>query len=670
MPGASRLPQRATHPEAKAALHKLAAIGRTHHDLWIEDMLVAPPTAAQLSADQALADALSASSAGNTDQSLAASATAMHLYRVLGNQPGYLRAAVEHLYNLQRMGLNEDCLREINALHAEKQLSRYAWLTNYLELETSAAYSMLGDAPRARAAATEAAAAADAAALPISRLRAQSFIVDNDIWLKHYNSALNEAALALRSSEEVHGASMARFQLLSGLSFIAKELDLPRTRAGLAEAAANAALANINRKTAAYAMEELGLDDLQTGDLGGAERSFRTADSLLAGLGTGAAARRYAADWNTDRALLLARRHGPAAGVQMLAREELDYQQFDAVRPRLHFYTEYADLLRQSQNTQASLHEILFAVADAERSLGQIHTAAEGRSWPQETHKAYEVLVDDLSEDPANAALALRAWEWLQSAPYRGGQPPAPDSSIAALDRILPPLPATSRGHLTLVIAKVLDRYIAWSISGDPQAPVRQRVLSITPATAARRIDTFLQLCANPHSSINDLSILGQSIYDDLLAPFDDQITKADQLDLDVDASLATMPFAALQRHGHYLGLDHPLDLLPSSWILRHPATLDSLYEDHLPPKPHLIIIQESPLASHPRIPAEYDESTGILRPLSDCAAATSHDLARWFAPCCRRFTRAKKPSASRRHCPLRRPRTRRSFANVRFCRR
>jgi CHAT domain-containing protein len=611
--GREWLPRRGTDPQIDSALHKLAILGRAHNDRWIDDMLAVPESDEERAADQTLSDALTASAAGNTDADFAASTRATELYRRLNNQPGFLRAAVEHLYALQRMGRAADCLREANALSADPQFARYVWLDVYLQLETAAAYGMLGDAHRHRLFSAAAVANANLDRLPISSLRATGFVVNDDVSLKHYESAWQHAAATLRVSEEVRGVSMPRFQLLSALRTIASDLQLSWTQAGLTEAAAATTGANINRKTAAYAFEDLGLDDLRIGDLAGAERSFRSADSLFATLGSGDAVRRYAADWHADRALLLARTDGPAAAATTLAREEPTVRQSDALLPRLHFYTEYADLLRQSNNPEASLQQILVAVIDAERSLSAVRTSADRSAWPQQTHRAYEVLVADLAEDHAHPALALRAWEWLESASFREGRPLAAAFSVgitpAQLDEILPQLPTPPPGSTTLVLAHVLDHYILWSLTTDAQQPVRQYILSADPTSIPQRATTLLRLCSDPHSSTDDLTLLGQSLYIDLLSPADDQLSETHILSLDLDPSLAAIPFPALQRRGRFIGLDYALTLLPGSWVLR-PHADDP---DQLPPQAQLALLQQSPLTAQPPIPGDYDESADIL---------------------------------------------------------
>jgi CHAT domain-containing protein len=609
--GREWLPRRGTDSQIDAALHKLAILGLSHNDHWLEDMLAITESDDERTADQALADALIASAAGNTDADLSASAHAAELYRRLKNQPGYLRAAVEHLYSLQRMGRAEDCIREVAAVSKDKQLAHDSWLRVYLQLETAAAYGMRDDSQSHRLFSTAAVRNANLDRLAISSLRATSFVINDDVSLKHYESAWQRASAALRMTESVKGASIPRFQILSALRTIASDLQLRWTQAGLSKAATSVASANVNRKTAAYAFEDLGLDDLRIGDLSAAERSFRAADNLFPVLGKGTATGRYAADWHADRAALLARRQGPAAAVAILAREEPSVHQSDALLPRLHFYIEYADLLRQSGDPEGSLQQILVAVTSAERNLSAVRTPADRSAWPQQADKAYQVLVADLAQDAAHPALALRAWEWFQSAPFREGQPLSSALSAgitpAQLDAILPPLPAQPSGNTTLILARVLDHYILWSLTADHRQPIHQYVLPADPASISSRTDTFLHLCADPHSSFDDLTLLGQSLYSDLFSRADDQLSQTSNLSLDLDPSLAALPFAALLRHGRYLGTGYALTLLPGSWAL-HPQPDN----DRLPPRPQLALLQQSSLSAEP-IPSDYDESADIL---------------------------------------------------------
>ena len=614
--GRSWIPRRGAGPQIDAALHKLALLGRAHNDHWIGDMLAQPQSEAAHTADQILAEALTASSTGKNDAALAASARAATLYRHLNNQAGYLRASVEHLYALQRLGLNDQCLREAAALSSDIQLKRYSWLRSYLQLEISGAHAMLGDWTLASAE-SSLIAANTYNVLPVTSLRARSFAANAGVRLQHYTSAWTDAAAGLHDAARIEGSSMARFQLLSALIAITRALNLQWTQTGLAEAAVNAATKTSNRQTAAYATEELALDDLQVGEAGSASRNFQAADNLLASLGRGPGSQLYAADWNTDRVLLIAQDNGPLAALQTLQREEPLFQKLDAALPRLHYYTEYAELLDQLRDTNGSLAKTLVAVNDAERYLGESHTTPDHEGRPTEFQNAYEILVWNLSRDSTNPRLALRAWEWLRSARYREGRPFATPISADELNTVLPGSFAPRSGDLYIAISKVFDHYIAWSVAGVSPSVVHQHLLNASADSIVSRGSTLLRLCSDPHSSSNDIAILGRSLFNDLLAPFQDQIAGAHRIDLDLDSSLGNLPFAALQDHQGFLGLQHPLSFLTPGWSASvDPHEPDS--QDRLPHRASLVILEQLPNSSLALIPSTYDESDAIVQLFPD----------------------------------------------------
>ena len=620
------LPRR-DEPQIDRALRTVAALGLRHNDHWLEDMLRPPNSPSQRSADQALALTLTQSVDGKGDQALTSAKQAMRLYQRIGNHAGYLRAEAEHLYLLQRVGFAQKCLREAEIVEKDRQVAGYAWLRNYVYLETSAAYAMIGDTVRARAISASAATQATEDGLPLAALRARSFEINDDTRLEHFQSAWQAATSGLETSTGLPSNGMPRFQLLFDLSSIAKTLNLFWTQTALANAAAGEVSRTMNRQTWAYAMEELALDDLQIGDLVSASNNFRAADALLGQLGDGPAVRRYAADWQTDRALLVARNQGPLNASKLLARQEPIYTEPDAIRPRLHYRIEYADLLRQSHQADVALRIALEAIADAEARLTLVRTEAERRAWEDQTHKAYEVLVADLSGPLGDPALALRAQEWMESAPYRRDRFLAADFVPDHLDRILPPLPVPQSGHLIVVIARVLDSYVAWSITGPSKASVVEHRLVVTPAFVSRSAGTLHRLCADPRSSPHDIAVLGNALYTELLAPFDDQIVRTPHLDLDVETSLAGIPFAVLQQRDHYLGLEHTLNFLPAWWVLQHSVPSDTLDQASLPAKPHVAILHQLPLDSEARIPVDYDESSEIVElfPEAQVRKATLH---------------------------------------------
>ena len=600
-------------PQTSQALKSLAELGARHNDLWLADMLRNP---AVPDADLALARALTASNRGSPDQSLAASATAMLLYRAAGNNAGFVRAAADHLYGLDRSGQEAAAAKEIAVLAADPELPLYSWIRTFLQLQSDSAYMMVGETVPGRQN-KAAAATARANNLPLIGLRAASFASGGDFLHKRYAASWDENTTGLATANTITSAVMNRFQMLNGMEDVAHALQLTWTQAGLSSAADAAITRSSNRQVAAYAREDLGLNQLRSGDSADAALSFQTADKFLSTLPDGPAAHLYRADWQTDRALLRARQQGPAQGLRDFAADEPLFDRPDADNPSLKYYTEYAELLREANQTDAALSRAWTAVADSENRLAKIHTEAERTAWRTQTERAYHVLVLTLAQ--ANEPeLSLRAWEWFKNAPYRTSPPLRGSGSRQDIAAALPPLPLVPSGQLTLIYARVLDQYVAWSLTSTAEHPVRMSLLPIQPEALTRTTAAFQRLCANRHSSIPDITLLGRDLTHNLLTPFQDQIDATPQLRIDVDRTLTQIPFNALTYSGQPLGLQHALLFLPDWWAVPHkllPRNAAMLATDnHLSNPAHLVILRETANLTAATIPDEYDESSDIAR--------------------------------------------------------
>jgi len=607
------LPHRAENPEAADALRQLAAIGAKHGDAWLGDMLKQPPTPAEIAAEQTLAQALEASAKGNADEAVADSAAAIKLFTKTSNQPGLLRARVEHVYSLRSMGQAKDCLSEATPLIENVGLARYEWQRINLELEVSTCHALRGEISMGLQYAEDASNLARSNGLTSLGLRATGFIIATNFRQGHFQASWRIASTTLPLCWTLPESGYRQYQLLFELERTAKTLNLSWTQAGLAEAAAQAASTSKNVKTAAFAFEELALAQLKVNSNIEAGHSFKNADRVLTTLGQGAAATRYRADWQSDRVLLRAREQGPVAATQALADQEAAYQESDVFLARLHYYTTYAELLRESHHTQESLEKAQRAIADAEHLLLDIRTEQERRAWVEAASSAYHILTLDLV-DIGQIPTALRSWEWFHTAPFRAkSKLPTYDSTKGA-EAAFSPIPMKPAGALTLIYARVQDQYIAWSVSDDPRVPLRFRNLSIPVEDVANQVRALDRLCEDPHSSQQDIGILGTVLYNTLLAPFQDQIDHSQQVRLDLDPSLARIPFAVLMHDGHFFGLEHPLLFLPPWWTLSRAAEEQALTsQDRLPEHARLLVVRESSSDPAARIPQEYEESRDIV---------------------------------------------------------
>jgi CHAT domain-containing protein len=166
---------------------------------------------------------------------------------------------------------------------------------------------------------------------------------------------------------------------------------------------------------------------------------------------------------------------------------------------------------------------------------------------------------------------------------------------------------------LVLVVARLENTFVAWSISRAMENQVRMIKVPGSPQTVSEAARTFAELCSDRDSSLRDIEILGARLYQDLLSPFDDQIRQTSRLSFEVDASLQRLPFAALTRPDRrYLNDTHALVFLPAWWT-QHPPVPDTI-----PPHASVLLVEGAPslpdaeAGSASTIPAEYFESAAV----------------------------------------------------------
>jgi CHAT domain-containing protein len=424
----------------------------------------------------------------------------------------------------------------------------------------------------------------------------------------------------------VPASASFQYQLQYNLDRAAKALHLPWTQAGLADAAVQAATATRSPKATAYALEELAVDQVAIGEDAQASRSFERADRELATLGQGPGTTHYLADWQTDRAQLDAKEQKPGAALQTLSAQEAAYEKLDTMEPRIRFYTEYSELLRKSNRPQESIEKARTAVSDAERMLPSIRTEQERSAWIESASPAYRVLTLALV-DTGQTGSALQTWEGFRIAPFRADRKLL-SSTQASNDSTFPSIPTQAAGSLTVVLARVQDRYIAWSINDDPREPIRFRTLSAPASAIESQARAFDRLCEDPHSSQQDIALLGVALYKRLIGPFQDQVDRAQRIQLDLDPSLSRISFAALKHNGHFFGLEHPLIFLTPWWTLSSSVNeKPAATQERLPEHPRLLVVRESSSDPAARIPEEYDESKDIVArfPQAQTESASLH---------------------------------------------
>jgi CHAT domain-containing protein len=607
------LTARTSKPEAEAALRQLAAIGLNHHDAWLRDLLQSPQSALAHEATVQLAKGLQASTIGDADIALAALTNTASLYQKVGNPAGVLRARVERVYVLQRMGRSDDCLNAAAPLAQDRQLQRDSWLNSYLILETAICRAARGDWMTYAHEIRRSLELSRASGLPLQVLREEGLLVESLDHLGQTNAAWVVADSGLEDCIRRDCPPMRIYQFLQSLRGVMQAKGLESATANLADAASLASTSVSNVQIRAYAQEVLGTAETNAGNMQAAAEAFGKASALLKSMPPGQAVNLYSADWEADRSLLMEREGQRSVALQRLEQVEPEIAATDNYLVRQRHYTQLASLLLHANQPAQALARVLVAIKDAEYSLSATSNETERLSWERINRRGYLLLVQSLvaMDKPREA---LQAWEWYRSAPYRTA---VESSSFHYTARGLPPfpdLPVSQGRNLTLVIARLEDFFVAWSIKNSSDGSIRMIRIAAEPKRVVDMANTFTELCSNRDSSEADIRVLGYQLYDDLLSPFDDQTRQTSLLLLDLDGSLQRLPFAAVSNAAHqYLNDTHALIFLPGWW------TLQPLPPDTVSSNPNVLVVEGA--ASMPRfglsgatasLPAEYLESNDI----------------------------------------------------------
>ena len=596
------LPRAGSSPETDAALRAVAALGIARHDTWLADMLPSAKRKGFREAAQHLSQAVEANARGSADLALNESNTAAKLFRKADVRSGMLRAEVEQSYSFARQGRAKECLAIADPLLRSHTLERYVWMHVYLLLNRATCSGATGDVEQFTQNTTEGMRLAREASLPLHLLRAEGFLVESSNALGDTQTAWKLTQQGLRECADHRGTRMPAYQFLES-SYTTVRDDLPYTAAGIAEAATHAASFVSNLQIQAYAFELQGQAETAISHEARAARLFDQASALLQSVPPGRAAKLYQADWEADRAELLAHNGHVAEALDRLRKADDAVAATDNYLVRQGHQTEFARLLLMSNNASGALLHATAATRDAELALATTRGEAERLAWERTNGRGYRLLVQGLAS-AREAGDALRAWEWYRAAAYR--HPSARAAQTVERTRAgdgWPQFPPERLRTLTLVVGRLETEYIVWSVEGKPNHRVRMVHVPVPPRQLEEIAQTLTELCADRHSSEQSIRAVGRELYKELFGQFDQQIEQGDAVQMDLDRSLQDFPIASLvQPDGRYLGLAHTMVILPAWWSVQPPA------QQTLPASPRVLLVEGRATG-----PAAHDGSLATL---------------------------------------------------------
>jgi CHAT domain-containing protein/tetratricopeptide (TPR) repeat protein len=604
--------------QSEAALRQLGAMGLKHHDAWLHDLLGSDGNAGSRAALNRLTEGLQANLEGNADRALPSLTAAAALFQRSHNTAGLLRAQAEVIYTFQRMGRSGECIKLAAVLAPEQQLRRYAWLYSYHLLEASICRAARGDSTEHLHNIQRCIELSRAAGLPVQVLRERGMLVETLDSVGKTEEALRSAISGLEDCAKGAPCSpMRSYQFQQSLVVLLQEEGLWWAAADSAEAAAHTSELVPNLQVRAYAKEVLGTAETAAGHMQLASDAFSRASTILDSMPNGDAAALYRADWEADRSVLLEREGQLPLALERMRGAANQIAETDNFDVRQRYYTRMTGLLLDAGKPADAMHMSLAAVTDAEHALAATRTEEERLSWEKIYGRGYRLLVESLVA-MGKPSESLMAWEWYRSAPYRPSTPAVASGHPAFASVRLPNVSDAHGDDLILVVARLEDIFVVWSLTGSAENRVRMITVPSSPQQVWETARTLTELCSDPYSSHADIEVLGSQLYRDLLSRFDDQIGHTSRLALEVDVSLQRLPFAALTRlDRRYLNDTHALVFLPAWWTLRASAP------DTIPAKASALLVEgtaslpNSGSGSASRIPPEYFDSAEVVEHFS-----------------------------------------------------
>jgi CHAT domain-containing protein len=556
------LPHWTDSPEARAKIQQTATLGLKHNDRWLTDWIAAKHDPVSTEADSHLAAAVSAGAAGEAESSLTEAHQALDLYKQTDQYPGLLRARQAETYALQRLGRGSECVKAASTLEQELHTRQYAWMQAQSLLEDANCHWLIADVGPAENTVSASAELSEAADLPLLHIRSLGLQASYLGFRGMTSSSWQLDARTLRRCVLLSCPPIREYQLLYDMVTNAQGLGLYMVAVELMKTAVQLASRSGDVTTHAYALETLGLLTGRTGDYVSSQKAFNSASSL-ASLGKKAPlSALYQADWQTDRAEILSRQGQHAAAFQLLQQTGAAILASDYHLARIHYLSRLSEVQRSTGHSNEALTNALGAVKEAELSLSTLHSTIERDQWARINAVVYEELIKvrlSRGEDTA----ALEAWEHFRRAPFVRSVANGAEHKQA-------PIPSTARA---LVFARIDQTYVVWLVQPEPLKVLSTAVLT-NRSHLQQTAFTFYRLCADRDSSVADVRSVGAYLYDSLLLPFESQFDSGSTVFLDVDHSLALLPFSALTtRRGDWLGSSIQVKFLPAWWTLEPAAS-------------------------------------------------------------------------------------------------
>jgi len=536
------LPGRWESANYDRALHALATrFEERHHDRWLLDVLAVKRSEKLVAGLAALAEAVQANLADESDEARKRSAEAADQLRAAGSQSGALRAEFEQTYALHRsLQFAAQCLEKAIVVERQSEAMEYPWMYGQALIEQGICRGQQGNSGAAHRDMARANELARHAGYQDLELRAAGILAGEQTQNGNLLAAWNLGRQGLANYWGGTYPGNRAQQIYYNLARSAEGLDMRQAAYVLERAAATAIADTARRRLTADAWGQAARLAMQAGRPEEAKSAFEQAGSLLDQLQQTGADRQYRILAELYRAEAEAV-GAPQAAVKRLEAIRPSTEKIDATLVQIRFQQLFADLLWQTGRRDEAEGAYRRAIDLSEQRLNTFRGFRKRTELMLVAGKAYRGLVELLWER-GDRVEALRRWEW-----FRSGEGPGRGAELD-LDQRRKQL----RKESFLSYAMLPGGVVAWWFD---DRGVEGRGLSVKPEDVEAVASRFLRECADPESDPQALQRDARQLYDWLVAPMADRLDPARTLVIEPDGAAGAIPMQALMdQSGRYLG--------------------------------------------------------------------------------------------------------------------
>lgn len=528
------------------ALSGIAALLESRHqDSWLHDLLASDRRSPQIrEAVQLLANSERMIDKSDDDNAYQAATKAVSLFKQAQVPAGMARAQYSAIFVDQLRDRNPECAEPARRLAGSAQTRHYAWIAIQAEMEQGFCSSLI-DA-RGLEAAQHSLDAARTHQYRVLEFRAATGISYLRWTLGDRHQAWNENAAGLREYWATNTPRLRGYNLLSNLDHIVQEQQQWFLAAAVLRESIPMIAGDADLGMRAAEQARLGKTLLRCGDLNGAEKNFQATRLLFQAVPQGS--RRDAVKVETELGLAEAQmeRGNPRAAIHLLDQIGSVIPQIAEDNVRLEYFeTSGIASLRAGDpaDAQSNLDE---ALKLTEKGLSLVNTSDDRLTWSRRNAPVYRATVElALKTDPQRA---LAYWEWYKGASLRAGPRPA---SLPVPSRL-----ATEQATIAPGVAVVTYAFLAngaavwvWDSQG-----IKERWLPVSELDLEATARRFIEHCSDPASDMETLRHEGSEIYRQMLLPIEPWLAGHQQLIVEPDGILSSIPLEALvDAQGRYL---------------------------------------------------------------------------------------------------------------------